>query len=296
MPRCAFQTPCAFMRKNEQKRAPLLTNRAKSSMIHQSAAAANAALNLEGDSVLKAERRAEIQKLVQERGAVHVPDLSQRFHVSPSTIRRDLERLAERGKLERTHGGAISASMPPDDVKVEDHVERIGQAAANLIAPGETVFIGPGPLCQATARRLQNRSDITVLTNALEIAWTLYQGSNLPLIVTGGPVTRPGGALVGQLALQALQTLRADRLIVEVTGVSPLEGLTSDRLPQADVTRTLMEMAPQVVVLAAAKRLGRAGAVWLGPVSEADVIITGRDAPASIAWDLSETGVKVTLV
>ena len=46
----------------------------------------------------------------------------------------------------------------------------------------------------------------------------------------------------------------------------------------------------------ATERLGRAGAAWLGPVSEADVIITGRDAPTPIVWDLSETGVKVTLV
>jgi DeoR/GlpR family transcriptional regulator of sugar metabolism len=52
----------------------------------------------------------------------------------------------------------------------------------------------------------------------------------------------------------------------------------------------------QVTVLVAAERLGRAGTAWLGPVTDADVIITGRDAPTAIAWDLSETGVEVTLV
>jgi DeoR/GlpR family transcriptional regulator of sugar metabolism len=252
---------------------------------------------LEGDSVLKAERRAEILKLVREQGAVHVPNLSQRFQVSPSTVRRDLERLAEQGELERTHGGAVLAAVLPDDAeKAGDVAGRIGQAAADLVSPGETVFIGPGPLCQATAQRLRHRSEITILTNALEIAWTLYQGSTLPLILTGGPVTRPGGALVGRLALQAMDTLRADRLIIEVAGVSPLKGLTGEQLPQADVTRSLLEMVSQNVILTTPERLGRAGAAWLGPVSEADVIITARDAPTAIVWDLSETGVKVTLV
>jgi DeoR/GlpR family transcriptional regulator of sugar metabolism len=249
------------------------------------------------DSVLKAERRTAILKLLQERGVVHVPELSQRFQTSASTIRRDLERLDAQGKLQRTHGGAIPSGAPPDEVQEEGSVaSRIGQAAANLIEPGETVFIGPGPLCQATAEHLKGRSEITVLTNALQVAWTLYQRTDLPLIVTGGPVTRPGGSMVGQLALQAMQTLRADRLIIEAAGVSPLEGLTGDHLPQADVLRSLIESVHWVVVLTTAQRLGRVGAAWLGPVSEADVIITGRDAPTSIVWDLSETGVKVTLV
>jgi DeoR/GlpR family transcriptional regulator of sugar metabolism len=180
--------------------------------------------------------------------------------------------------------------------KTGDVVGRIGQAAASLVVPGETVFIGPGPLCQATAQSLCERSNVTVITNSLDVAWTLYQGSDLPLVVTGGPAVRPGGAMVGQLTLQALQTLRADRLVIEVAGVSPIEGLTSDHLPQAEVLRSLLEAVSQVVVLTTAKRLGRAGAAWLGPINEADVIITGRDAPSAIAWDLSETGVRVTLV
>jgi len=247
--------------------------------------------------VLAAKRRQGILKLVQEQGGVQVAELSQHFRVSPSTIRRDLEQLATRGALQRTFGGAVATQASTATLgDASDVVRRIGQAAADLITAGETVFIGPGPLCQATARQLCNRSEVTILTNALEVAWTLYQDSELPLILTGGPVLRPGGALVGQLAAQSMETLRADRLIVEVAGVSPLEGFTSDQLPQAEMIRLLLKSVSQVVVLTPAERLGRVGAAWIGPVSEADVIITGRDASSAIAWDLSETGVKVTLV
>ena len=248
--------------------------------------------------MLGAERRKVIRKLLREQGAVYVPDLSQRFHVSPSTIRRDLEWLAAQGQVCRTYGGAIHIDAPPVvTTKEADNIAgRIGRAAADLITPGETVFVGPGPLCETTAQHLCGCSEITVLTNALGVAWIMYQGSTLPLIVTGGPVGRPDGSLVGQLALRALETLRADRLVIEVTGVSPLEGLTVDQVAQAEVIRPLLESVTQVVVLATAERLGRAGAAWIGPASEADVIITGRDASSAIAWDLSETGVKVTLV
>jgi DeoR family fructose operon transcriptional repressor len=247
--------------------------------------------------MLAAERREAILRLVNTHGAVHVPELSQRFDISSSTIRRDLEWLAERGTLRRTYGGAVAVDGVTEAMKEKDPVaQRIGRAAAQLVQPGETVFVGPGSLCHATAQHLCHRTDITVITNSLQVAWTLHRNSDLPVVLTGGLLVRPGGALVGQAALRALDTLRADRLIIQAAGVSPVEGMTSDQLPQAEILRSLLESVSQVVILVSHEGLGRAGAAWLGPVSEADVIITGRDAPSAIAWDLSETGVKVTLV
>jgi DeoR/GlpR family transcriptional regulator of sugar metabolism len=246
--------------------------------------------------MLAAERRNAIVELAAEHGVVHVPNLSERFAVSASTIRRDLEQLAASGQLRRTHGGAI-AIVPQDEVIDISEVEfRIGQAAADFIRPGETVFLGTGSLCNVTARCLRNRSDLTIITNGLQVAWTLFEASNLTLILTGGPVVRPSGGMVGQGALQALNQLRADRLVLEVAGVSPIEGLTSDQVTQAEVLRVLVESVAEVIVLVTPERLGRVGPAWLGAISDADVIITGREASTAIAWDLTETGVKVTLV
>jgi len=226
--------------------------------------------------MLATERREAILRLLKQQGAVHVPALSQRFHTSASTIRRDLEWLAAQGALKRTHGGAVALDRPQRVSPASDDVaQRIGQAAAALVQPGEAVFIGPGALCLAAAEYLCGRSDVTLITNALEVAWIAYQDSDLPLILTGGPVARPGGALVGQVALRAMEALRADRLIIEAAGISPLEGLTCDQIPLAELLRPLLESVPQVTVLAAPQRLGRVGVAWMGDVSAADVIITG---------------------
>ena len=94
--------------------------------------------------MIAAERREAILKLVQGQGAVYVPDLSQRFQTSSSTIRRDLEWLASRGELTRTYGGAIAVADTPcitDLPPVDDVASRIGRAAASLIMPGEAVQV-----------------------------------------------------------------------------------------------------------------------------------------------------------
>jgi len=249
--------------------------------------------------LLAAERRKAILELLQAHGAVHVPDLSQRFQVSPSTVRRDLETLTKQGLVRRTYGGAVSvaASRPAEQPsKFPSEFERIGQAAADLIASAEAVFIGPGRLCRATVRQLCAHSGPTVITNSLEIACELYRETELALVITGGPVDRPGGSMTGQLTERALGSLRADKLLIEVTGISPIEGLTIDRLSQAQILQPMLETTAELIVLVMPERLGRVGPAWLAPVSEADVIITSRNAPTAIAWDLSELGVQVTLV
>lgn len=249
--------------------------------------------------LLTTERKQIILDLLQTQGSVQVVDLSERFGVSRSTVRRNLEALAKQNLLQRTYGGAIAIkSALSQKTRAEPCAEweHVGQAAAALIAPNESVFIGPGLLCQMTARHLYQHLGLAIITNSLEVAWGFYQNSQLAVVVTGGPVERPGGGMSGAMTERALRNLRADKLLVEVTGISPIEGLTVDHLAQAQVLQSLLATTAELIVLAAPERLGRVGPAWLAPISEADVIVTGRDAAMSIVWDLSELGVQVTLV
>jgi len=101
--------------------------------------------------------------------------------------------------------------------------------------------------------------------------------------------------LVGQLTRAALSSLRADHVILELGGVSAVDGLTGDSLPQAEIAQKLLEIGARVIVLVSVERMGRVAAVYIAPVSEADVIVTAREAPSPILWDLSETGVRIVL-
>ena len=264
---------------------------------------------------LTAERRSAIADLVMQRGSVHVKELASRFEVSPATIRRDLEALEGQETLRRVYGGAVAVEgeiaspsegpEPPQSSAtsraksaLDDSEEaRIGQAVADMIADGETVFLGPGTLPVAVARCLQEHTRITVVTNGLEAAhWLVANTPHNHLIVTGGQVEERDRALVGQLTKGALSKLRADRVILELGGVNPVEGLTHDSLPQAEIAQLLLESGSEVIIMTPAERIGRVAAAHVAPISEADVIITAREAPSPFLWDLSEIGVRIILV
>lgn len=242
------------------------------------------------------ERRVAISQRLAETGVVQVSDLVDRFDVSAPTIRRDLTWLEEQGLARRVHGGALTvgeAASPPID---SDAIPgRIGRAAAKLVADGETVFIGPGRLGVAAARALANRQRITVVTNGLAVAQAVAAHSRHTLIVTGGQLERQDQGLEGPLARDALKELRADRIFLELGGVSAVEGLTDDSLPQAELEGHVIALGAQVVVLVEPERVGRVAAAYIGPASDADVLVTAREADSAPLWDLTELGVRVVL-
>jgi len=250
--------------------------------------------------VLAAERRLAIARLLLEQGAVHVADLSVRFGVSLSTIRRDLQKLAQKGLIERAYGGATrrekkvkGAEFVSDPAAGEK--ARIGQMATNLLSPGETVFLGAGSTTLAVARALARRVDLTVITNGLSVAAHLAAHSDVELIVVGGLVRREGSAMTGHLSEQALEGLHADKVILGVQGISTPDGLTSDDLSQVRMAQMLLKAVPEVIIVADHNKFGRVCTARIAPVDRADVVVTGREVPNAALWELAELEVKVVL-
>lgn len=246
--------------------------------------------------MLSEERRQIIAQLIRQQGVVQVAALSTRFGVSASTIRRDLETLELEGLARRTYGGAVEDRDDGPLPQADDEKDRIGQAAAALVNAGETVFLGPGTITMSVAHHLAGRSNLTVITNALDISGFLTRHSTVAVIVTGGQVQRPESALIGHLSEQTLRELRADKVIMGAGGVSIPDGLTGESLPAVTTMRAALEIAPQAIIVADHGKLGRVAAALLAPIDRADVIITGRDADPSVVWDLTELGIKVIQV
>jgi len=255
--------------------------------------------------LLTTERRRAIADLIKRQSTVRLRDLSTAFETSDSTIRRDLEYLEEQGLLKRTYGGAVLSEGEPASAnqatirnvrqapQFSPEAMRIGAAAAELVAEGETVFVGAGALPLAVAHHIASRPGITVVTNSLDVATSLTQRSDLPVILTGGQVERRLGALVGHVAALALGELRADRAIIGVGGIHIPDGITGESLPEVQLVRAVIELMPEVIVVADAHKWGHVGPAFLAPLEAMDVIVTSHQAPPAMVWDLSQLGIQI---
>jgi len=260
-------------------------------------------MNAKNDVFLKVERQNRIRSLIEQSGRITVAELSQRFKVSEATIRRDLEALEWQGGVQRAHGGALRLARlthePPILQRLQENPaekQRIAQAAARLIQPGETIFLGSGSTTLQIAQRLPESAQLTVISNSLPVINELAPRPNIELIVIGGMLRASELSMVGHTAEQGVQEFRADRVIMGMHAIDVRHGFTNDYLPEIMTDRAALSIAPQVIVVADHLKLGRVSSMLVGPVTTAHTIITGSEAPEEIVTELRELGIEVILV
>ncbi|MCD6356875.1 MAG: DeoR/GlpR transcriptional regulator [Anaerolineaceae bacterium] len=252
--------------------------------------------------MLKSVRQAKIRTYVEENGQAEVAKLINILNVSEATIRRDLEELAQQGWLRRTHGGAVRVERarrePPifqRQTKAIEAKQRIGKLAAQYIQAGETIFLGSGTTVHEVARNLHGIPNLTIITNALNVVNELAECENVELIVIGGMFRQSEASMVGHIAENAIREFRADRVFMGMRAIDPKHGFTNDYLPEAMTDRAILEIAPQRIVVADSRKLGRVSTVFLAPITAVNIIITDVNAPPEIVEEFRTMGLDVQL-
>jgi DeoR family transcriptional regulator, aga operon transcriptional repressor len=251
--------------------------------------------------VSKTERLGRILELLARDGTVAVSDLALELAVSEATVRRDLQALGEQRLLERSHGGAVAhgtAHELPVRYRTgrSDEKRRIAQAAAELVTDGMAIGLTGGTTTTEVARMLVARQELTVVTNALNIAVELAVRPNLKLIVAGGVARSASYELVGSLADATLRSVYVDVAFVGVDGVDAERGLTTQNEVEAATNRVLMDRAKRTIVVADATKLGRVAFAEIAGVERADQLITNTGADAEQLGRLEAAGLTVTCV
>ena len=253
--------------------------------------------------VLNRYRQQQIAQFVNVRQRVTVMELSQHFGVSEATIRRDLVLLENEGVIQRAHGGAVGVDHAafglPVISRVVEHKEekeRIGQAAAQRIGPGETVFLGSGTTTLEVARHLQQRANLTVITNALSIAGQFAHNPSISLIMTGGLLRHSELSMIGHITEQALKELRADKVVMGIGAISIDRGLTNDHLPETLTDRAIIQFASEVILVADHSKFNRIAPALVAPITAISTLITDDKAPNEIVARIRHLGIDVIVV
>jgi DeoR/GlpR family transcriptional regulator of sugar metabolism len=233
--------------------------------------------------MLARQRQTFILDRVREDGAVRVTDLVRALGVSDMTVRRDLERLHERGFLEKVHGGATAiahnAMFEPGfaakSALQQREKDAIADAAVALVEPGMAIAVSAGTTTYALAQRLASVPGLTVVTNSVRVGEVLYQAGrpDHTIILTGG-VRTPSDALVGPFAVAALRTVHVDLVFVGVHGMDPHSGFTCPNLLEADTDRALVDAGRSLIVVADHSKWGVIGISSIARLDQADVLIT----------------------
>jgi DeoR family transcriptional regulator, aga operon transcriptional repressor len=254
------------------------------------------------NSLHRADRVSAILERVANTGSVNAAHLSTEFDVSPATIRRDLQMLEDQKLLSRTHGGAVAVDVAyelPVRYRIGHHRDEkalVAKQAAALLPKGPlTLGLSGGTTTHLLARLLVQRVDLTVVTNALNIATELVLRPRIKLIMTGGVSRTQSYELVGPIADQALATLNMEVAVIGVDGISARGGLTTHDEIEAHTNAMMIRRADRVIVVADGSKIGRSCLAAIGPITDVATLVTDDSADSGGIDALRRAGIEVVI-
>lgn len=253
-----------------------------------------------------AEREQLILQMLQERGFIGFQELDKRVDASPATLRRDLERLAESGRITRVRGGARLAGNGNDSphlsgVPFHENIgrhrgekEAIGRAAAGLCGPGESVIIDGG---STTLQMCAHLSDLGlhVLTNSLHIVSALLPQANTRVSIPGGTVFREQNIVLSPFEEDgAPSRYRASKIFLGAAAVGRHGVMQTDTL-LVQAERRLLSIADKVILMVDSSKFSAPAGHVLCPLESVSVVVTDEGLPDDCAKYIKDAGAELVI-
>ncbi len=249
------------------------------------------------------DRRAKIIEYLESKGQVNVVDLSKEFNVSEVTIRNDLAQLEDKGLLIRSRGGAIRSQRVGIDYKLYEKSKKylkekqaIGKKTAELIKDNDTIIIDSGTTTMEVAKNLSAFKNLTVITNALNIASLLVNYDNVKVIMLGGILRKNSLSLIGPIAESSIKNYYCDKLIIGVDGIDFEHGISTPNSEEAQLNKLMIEISKEVIVVTDSSKFSRRSFAHIAPISKIDTVVTDSNIPPKEHEALINAGIRVYTV
>ncbi len=250
------------------------------------------------------ERRKGILNALNTEGQVLVHELSKEFDVSEVTIRNDLDQLERKNMLIRARGGALRAE---GGVGIDHHISekdklhtsekaRIGKRAAQLINERDTVIIDSGTTTMEIAKNIGHLREVTVVTNALNIASQLLQCRGFNLIIPGGYLRKNSLSLMGPLAEKNFQNLYVDKAFLGVDGFDTRHGIYTPNIEEASLNEIMIRNAKEVIIVSDSSKFLRKSLAYICGIEKLHRVITDSGIPEEDRKRLVDAGIEVIIV
>lgn len=249
------------------------------------------------------QRHDAIIERVKQQGYVSTEELVEQFAVSPQTIRRDLNDLANQNMILRHHGGAAlalsssSVNTPWHDRKATQTAEkaRIAQCVASHIPDGATLFIDIGTTPEAVAHALLQHNNLRIVTNNLNVATTLMVKEDFRIILAGGELRSRDGGIIGEATLDFISQFRLDFGILGISGIDSDGSLLEFDYHEVRTKRAIIENSRNVLLVVDHSKFGRNAMVNLGSINLVDVVYTDALPPPDVMQVISDNNIQLEL-
>ena len=231
--------------------------------------------------LLPNQRKEQILGILKEDGSAKVSELAQIFKVTEVTIRQDLEKLETEGLITREHGGAFLKNVADQVQRFSlANQENLGKKAIiarkclEFIDDGDTIILDSGSTTTEIAKLLKGKKNLTIITNALNIALMLGVEPHIEVIMTGGEFKPPTLSLTGQKAADFFHGLNVQKLFLATAGISLKAGLTYPSISDLVVKKAMIDAAETTYLVADSSKIGKSALASLGALSLIDYILT----------------------
>jgi DeoR family transcriptional regulator, aga operon transcriptional repressor len=249
------------------------------------------------------ERHQHILSSLKKEGSVTVVELCRELNVSSVTIRKDLKMLEDRALLFRTHGGGTltnpyTVDRPVNEKEAIHSVEKsgIGEAAARLVEANDCILIASGTTVLSFAKALQPKSNLTVVTAALNVALELIRQPGVEVIQLPGIIRKTSSSVAGIEAERMLDNFSFSKLFLGVDGIDLDFGLTTTNMMEAQLNKKMIAAAQRTIVLADSSKFGKRGFGKICGLEDVDHVITDQHISEHIVKTLTGLGIEVTIV
>lgn len=248
------------------------------------------------------ERQAKIIDTLRQQKRVTVDELAALFNISRETIRRDLTQLANTGKIQKIHGGAILPRVFGEgsfQQRMSDNADakaRIASQAVGLFTAGETLFVDTGSTTLYFAEKLSEVSGLTIVTNSTEIARIISSaGTGNRTFLLGGEYSDNNHQTVGTLVASQIRTFRAHHAVLTVGALDVRSGAMDFNIEEAQVAHAMIEQSEFITVLADSSKYNNLASFEVCPLSRIDRLVCDIAPPDAMVEILREAGVEIVV-